>query len=452
MKKKIGFKKAKRLSTVQILALGFLVIIFTGAGLLSLPISSRTHTVTPFIDALFTATSAVCVTGLTTVNTLTHWSTFGHMVLMILIEAGGLGFMALPVFLFFILGKKIQFSTRMLLKDALNMNEVSGAVGLMKYVLKLAFVIQGVGAVLLSFKLVPDYGLKKGLFYSVFHSISAFCNAGFDLFGDSLVPYQTTPYVMYVISFLIIAGGLGFIVWRDLLSYYKKKKLSIHTKLALTVTGILLAGGFVLFYFTESASELAPKLGFWDNIANTWFTTVTPRTAGFYSVDYASMSHAGVIITILLMFIGGTSGSTAGGLKTTTLGVLFLHIHSLFEGRSQVEYQERTIKQSIVFRAFVFFFLSLTVVLLATTILTISETIPAGHGIEYVFFEVVSALATVGLTMGLTPDLTLLGKFIIMLLMYLGRVGIFTVAFSLISKASQKEAHYKYPDENVLIG
>ncbi len=452
MKRKVGFKKGKKLSTVQILALGFLVVIFTGATLLSLPIASKTHTFTPFIDALFTATSAVCVTGLTTVNTLAHWTTFGHVIIMLLIEAGGLGFMALPVFLFIILGKKIQFSTRMLLKDALNMEEVSGTVDLMKYVLKLAFFIQAIGAVLLSFQFIPDFGWKKGLFYSVFHSISAFCNAGFDLLGDSLVPYQTKPYIMYVISFLIIAGGLGFIVWRDLLSYHKKKKLSIHTKLALTVTFILLIGSFVLFYFTESASELAPKLGFWDNIANTWFTTVTPRTAGFYSVDYAKMSHAGIILTVLLMFIGGTSGSTAGGLKTTTLGVLFLQIRSLFKGRSRVEYKGRTIKQPIVFRAFVFFFLSLTVVLLSTTILTISETIPAGHGIEYVVFEVVSALATVGLTMGLTPDLTLLGKIIIMFLMYLGRVGIFTVGFSLISKASQNEAHYKYPDENVLIG
>lgn len=453
MKKLVGrVKSPKRLSTVQTLALGFLSLIFFGGILLSLPFASKDHTFTPFIDSLFTATSAVCVTGLTTVNTLAHWSTAGHVIIMLLIEAGGLGFMAFPVLLYFVLGKKIQFSTRMLLKDALNLEEVSGAVSLMKYILKLAMFTQGIGAILLSFQFIPEFGIVKGTFYSIFHAISAFCNAGFDLLGDSLVPYQTKPYVMYVLSFLIIAGGFGFIVWRDLLNYKKTKRLSIHTKLALTVTGILLLGGFILFYFTEAASNLAPNVSFWDNIANTWFTTVTPRTAGFYSVNYGQMSHAGIILTMVLMFIGGTSGSTAGGLKTTTLGVLFIQINSLFAGKNEAEFQGRTIKQPIVFRAFLFFFLSLTLVILATTVLTISETIPQGMGIEYVAFEVVSAFATVGLTMGLTPDLTVGGKLIIMLLMYLGRVGIFTVGFSIMKKAQRTKAPYKYPEEAVVIG
>ncbi|WP_071130659.1 TrkH family potassium uptake protein [Enterococcus timonensis] len=445
-------KRWHRFSTVQILALGFLSLILVGSILLTFPFASADGTWTPYIDAVFTATSAVCVTGLTTVNTLAHWSTAGHVVIMVLIESGGLGFMAFPVLVYFVLGKKIQFSTRMLLKDALNLDDVSGAVGLMKYILRLAVIIQGVGAVLLSFQFIPDFGWGKGIFYSIFHSISAFCNAGFDLLGESLVPYQTKPYIMYILSFLIIAGGFGFIVWRDVLNYHQTKKLSIHTKLALSVTGILLVGGFLLFFFTGAASKLAPNLSFWDNVANTWFTTVTPRTAGFYSVNYGDMNHAGIILTIVLMFIGGTSGSTAGGLKTTTIGVLFIQIKSLFSGRTNAEFQGRTIKSSVVFRAFLFFFLSLTLVIVATTILTITETIPNGFGIEYIAFEVVSAFATVGLTMGITPELTIGGKILIMLLMYLGRVGIFTVGFSIMKKAQAQEAHYKFPEESVLIG
>lgn len=444
--------KNNKFSTVQFIALGFLGLIFFGGILLSFPFASKDGTFTPFVDSLFTATSAVCVTGLTTVNTAAHWSIFGQVIIMFLIEAGGLGFMAVPVLIFFVLGKKIRFSTRLILKDALNLDDLSGAVGLMKYILKLSVAIQGIGAILLSFQFIPEFGWLKGIFYSLFHAISAYCNAGFDLLGDSLVPYQTKPYVMYILSFLIIAGGFGFIVWRDVLTYRKNKKLSIHTKLALTVTGTLLMGGFLLFYFAGSVSGVTGNLDFWDRVANVWFATVTPRTAGFYSVDYSLMNHAGIIFTILLMFIGGTSGSTAGGLKTTTLGVLFIQIKSLFAGRTRAEYQGRTLKSQTVFRAFLFFFLSLNVVIVSTTILTVSENIPQGSGIEYVVFEVVSAFATVGLTMGLTPHLTLLGKIIIMLLMYLGRVGIFTVGFSLMKKASQVEAKYKYPEENVLIG
>lgn len=452
-KNKLATKLKKRLSAVQVLALGFIVLIFVGGILLTFPIFSRSGNATPFIDALFTAVSAVCVTGLTTLNTALHWNAYGQLIIMVLIEIGGLGFMTMPVLLYFVLQKKITLSTRMLLREALNLDDMSGAFRLMIYVVKFAAVIQLVGAALLSIEFVPEFGWKKGLFYGLFHSISSFCNAGFDLLGDSLTPYQTKPYVLLVIAILIISGGLGFIVWQDLLRFKKKRKFSLHTKIALITTGALLLGGFILFFITEhNASNLTTGTTFFERLANTFFMSVTPRTAGYYSIDYMQMTNAGLITTIFLMYVGGTSGSTAGGLKTTTFAVLVIQIVSIFKGRTRAEFNGRTIRDSTVFRALTLFFITLTLCVISIMILTITETIPESSGIEYVAFEVFSAFGTVGLTMGLTPDLTVAGKIMIMLLMYIGRVGIYTVGFSLLTRGQKQQAKFKYPDESVMIG
>jgi trk system potassium uptake protein TrkH len=442
-----------RLSSVQILALGFGLLIVSGGALLTLPIFSREHTFTPFIDALFTATSAVCVTGLTTVNTALHWNEYGQLLIMLLIEIGGLGFMTMPVMLYFILRKKITLSTRILLREALNLEEMSGTFRLMIYVVKLAGVIQFIGALLLACTFVPEFGWKKGIFYSIFHSISSFCNAGFDLLGDSLTPYQTKPYVMIVIAGLIISGGLGFIVWQDILHFKERKKFSLHTKIALITTASLLIGGFLIFSITEQlASNLTSGTDLFDRLINTFFMSVTPRTAGYYSVDYGQMTNAGLIVTIFLMYVGGTSGSTAGGLKTTTIGVLVIQIISILKGRTRAEFLGRTIRSTTVFRALTLFFMTLTLCVVSIMLLTITENIPESAGIEYVAFEVFSAFGTVGLTMGLTPELTVTGKIVIMLLMYIGRVGIYTVGFSLMTKNQKQQANFKYPDESVMIG
>lgn len=335
----------------------------------------------------------------------------------------------------------------------MNLEEMSGVMKLMLYILKFAFVVQFIGAVALAFVFVPELGWVKGLWYSLFHAISSFCNAGFDLLGDSLVGYQNNVYLLMVVSVLIIAGGLGFIVWRDILSYRRLRKLTLHSKLALTVTGILLAGGFLLFLLTEQngVSLVNSDSGF-ARLANTFFMSVTARTAGYFSIDYMQMSHAGLIVTMILMYIGGTSGSTAGGLKTTTFAVLMIQIRSIFKGRSKAEVFGRTIRPAAVFRAFTLFFLTLTLCIAVIMILSVTETIPDGHGIEYIAFEVFSAFGTVGLTMGLTPELTEFGKLLIIIVMYIGRVGILTVAFSLMTKARQQEAKYKYPEESVMIG
>lgn len=442
----------RRLSPVQLIAAGFFVLIICGGGLLTLPFFSQSGESTSFIDALFTATSAVCVTGLTTLNTAEHWNSAGQFLIMLLIEIGGLGFMTIPIIFFAIAKKKISFSMRIVLKEALNLEQMSGVMNLMFYILKFAVVIQLLGALALSFTFIPMFGWGKGIWFSIFHAVSSFCNAGFDLLGDSLFEYQTNVYLIMVVSALIIAGGLGFIVWRDILSYHRVKKITLHSKIALSVTGVLLLGGFLLFFFTESNALTLVKGTAAEKLANTFFMSVTPRTAGYYSIDYFQMSHAGLMLTMFLMYIGGTSGSTAGGLKTTTLGILFIQMHAMFKGKTRAEAFGRTIRQAAVLRALTLFFVTLSLCVGAIMILSITETIPETSGIEYIAFEVFSAFGTVGLTMGLTPDLSYIGKLVIISLMYIGRVGVMTVIFSLLVKANKTEPKYKFPEESILIG
>lgn len=448
MKKRVR----KRLSPVQLIAAGFFILILFGGSLLTLPFFSRSGESTHFIDALFTATSAVCVTGLTTLNTAEHWNSAGQFLIMTLIEIGGLGFMMIPILFFAIAKKKISFSMRIVLKEALNLEEMSGVIKLMIYILKFAVVIQVIGAVALSVVFIPEFGWAKGIWFSIFHAVSSFCNAGFDLLGDSLLADQTNVYLIMVVSALIIAGGLGFIVWRDILSYHRVKKITLHSKVALSVTALLLIGGFILFLITERNGLTLVKGTFTERLANTFFMSVTPRTAGYYSIDYLQMSHAGLILTMFLMYIGGTSGSTAGGLKTTTLGILLIQMHAMFKGKTRAEAFGRTIRQAAVLRALTLFFVTLSLCVVAIMVLSVTETIPKTSGIEYIAFEVFSAFGTVGLTMGLTPDLTLIGKLVIIFLMYIGRVGIMTVVFSLLVKANRAEANYKYPEESIMLG
>lgn len=448
MKKRVR----KRLSPVQLIAAGFFILILFGGSLLTLPFFSRSGESTNFIDALFTATSAVCVTGLTTLNTAEHWNSAGQFLIMTLIEIGGLGFMMIPILFFAIAKKKISFSMRIVLKEALNLEEMSGVIKLMIYILKFAVVIQVIGAVALSVVFIPEFGWAKGIWFSIFHAVSSFCNAGFDLLGDSLLADQTNVYLIMVVSALIIAGGLGFIVWRDILSYHRVKKITLHSKVALSVTALLLIGGFILFLITERNGLTLVKGTFTERLANTFFMSVTPRTAGYYSIDYLQMSHAGLILTMFLMYIGGTSGSTAGGLKTTTLGILLIQMHAMFKGKTRAEAFGRTIRQAAVLRALTLFFVTLSLCVVAIMVLSVTETIPKTSGIEYIAFEVFSAFGTVGLTMGLTQDLTLIGKLVIISLMYIGRVGIMTVVFSLLVKANRAEANYKYPEESIMLG
>lgn len=441
-------KKKIRLNGVQILALGFLIVIIIGAIILSLPISSRTGEPTNFLDAIFTSTSAVCVTGLITLDTSTHWSVFGQTVIITLIEIGGLGFMSFGVLISLILGKKITLRERLVMQEAMNTYSIQGLVKMVKYVLIFTMSVQFFGALLLSTQFVPEYGIGRGIFYSIFHSISAFCNAGFDLFGTSLVGYSSNSVVILVISALIIIGGLGFTVLLEIYEFKGMKKLSLHSKLVLITTAILVFGGAILMLIFEYNNvDTIANMNIKDKLLNSFFASVTPRTAGFNSISTSGMTLASKFLTIILMFIGGSPGSTAGGLKTVTFGILVLTVICVIKGREDTEVFGRRFTKEIVYKSFTLLFIGVSLVIFSTMILSYTEV-----GVSFIdlLYETTSAFGTVGITLGLTPNLSSIGKVLIMLMMYFGRVGPLTVMLALTRK--RKKSGYKYPEGKILIG
>ena len=446
-----------KLKPGQILALGFFSLILIGGLILSLPISSNSGQSTDLVDSLFTATSAVCVTGLITVDTATHWNYFGRTVIIILIQIGGLGFMSFTTLFAILLGKKITLKERLLLQEALNTFDIQGLIKLLRYILVFTFSVEGLGALLLSTQFIPQLGLWEGIYYSIWTSISAFCNAGFDLMGtisgkfSSLVSYQNNPVIIYTISGLIIIGGLGFMIWSEFYNYKERKKLSLHTKVVLVVTAVLIFGGTILMFLFEynNPATLGPmSLG--EKINNAFFAAVTPRTAGMNTISTDGMTVAGKFLTILLMFVGGSPGSTAGGLKTATLGILVVTLISIIKGREDVEIFKKRISKETVYKAFAIFFLSLILVITVTMLLAITQP---GEPFTWMLYEATSAYGTVGLTLGLTQHLNTIGKIIIMITMYLGRVGPMTVLLALTSRAQKKKkSGIKYPEDKILIG
>lgn len=442
--------RRSRLNAVQVLAIGFALVILIGGIILSLPISSSSGEYTNLLDSLFTSTSAVCVTGLVTIDTGTYWNTFGQTIIIILIEIGGLGFMSLTTFVAILLGRKITLRDRLIMQEAMNAFNIEGLVRMVQYVFALTFSIQFLGALLLSTQFIPNYGLTKGIFYSVFHSASAFCNAGFDLIGNynSLVNYSSNAVILLTISALIIIGGLGFTVLIEIYNYKGSKKLSIHSKIVLLITVILILGGTVLMFILEyNNPETIGNMGIKDKILNSFFASVSPRTAGFNSVSTDGMTMAGKFLTILLMFIGGSPGSTAGGLKTTTFGIILFTVISIIKGREETEAFERRFSKETVYKSFVLFFIAMMLVMIVTMILSITEP---GQSFINLLYEATSAFATVGLTTGVTQHLSPIGKGIIMITMYFGRVGPLTVILALISR--KKKTGYKYPEGKILIG
>jgi trk system potassium uptake protein len=443
-----SLKRKIKLKGVQILALGFLIAIFIGGIILSLPISSASGEATNFLDAIFTSTSAVCVTGLVTLDTSTYWSTFGQMVIMILIEVGGLGFMTFGVLISLVLGKKITLRERLIMQEAMNIHSIQGLVKMVKYILVFTVSVQVFGAVLLSTQFIPEYGIYKGLFYSLFHSISSFCNAGFDLFGTSLINYSSNTTVILVISTLIIIGGLGFTVLLEIYEFRSIKKFSIHSKLVLISTLILiLIGTLLMFVFERNNVETIANMNMKDKMLNSFFASVSPRTAGFNSVSTTAMTSVSKFLTIILMFIGGSPGSTAGGLKTVTFAILVLTVISVIRGREDAEIFGRRFSKGVVYKAFTILFIAVSLVIMFTMILLFTEVSASFMDILY---EVTSAFGTVGLTLGFTPNLSSIGKVLIILMMYFGRVGPLTVMLALARK--NKKSGYKYPEGKILIG
>lgn len=413
-----------------------------------LPISSRNNDVTPFIDAFFTSTSAVCVTGLITLNTPEHWTYFGTTVIMILIQVGGLGFMSFATLFALIVGKRITLKDRLVMQEAMNSFSLQGLVKLAKYILIFTFSIEGIGALFLSTKFIPEYGLAKGIYFSIFHSISAFCNAGFDLTGNSLMAYADNTVIILTIAALIIIGGLGFAVWAEIYNYKGVKRLSTHSKFAIFMTVFLIVGGWILMYLFEMRNpETLKNMSIKGRLLSSFFASVTPRTAGFNSISTSGMTLAGTFLTIILMFIGGSPGGTAGGVKTTTTGILLMTVISVIRNDADTKLFNRTVKKALVYKAFVIFIIALTLVIGETMILSFTEV---GASLEYILYEVVSAFATVGLSLGLTPELSGIGKFLIAVTMYMGRVGPLTLFLALSNRKNGNVI--KYPEAKILVG
>lgn len=441
-----------KLNPAQIMVLGFASVIFFGAILLNLPIASKNGESIGFINALFTATSAVCVTGLVVVDTGTYWSVFGKTVILILIQVGGLGFMTMATLFFFLFGKRITLRERLVMAEAFNQFNISGVVRLAQYVLIVTFTIEGIGAFLLSLKFIPIYGKTKGIAYGIFHAVSAFCNAGFDLIGDynSMTPFVDDVLVNVVIWVLIVVGGLGFAVITDIIQKRRFNRFSLHSKLVLYISGILILVGFISIFILEyNNPETMGRLSLKGKFLAGMFHAITPRTAGFNTLAMDKMATASIFLTIVLMFIGGSSGSTAGGVKTTTAGVLLWTIISIIKGKEDTEVFQKRIPRDIVNRSLAVVGIAMTLVIFVTMILSITE--PEFEFME-IFFEATSAFGTVGLSLGITPKLSAISKVVISITMFAGRVGPLTFALALARQQQKRKGLIKYPEEKVIVG
>lgn len=445
------FQKLRKLSAVQLLSLGFSVIILLGTVLLMLPISSASGQVTPLFDALLTATSATCVTGLVVYDTATYWSTVGQLIILVLIQIGGLGFMTILVSALSVAGKRIGIKQRIVMQESIAGQQMGGIVHMGRFILVGVFGIEAMGAILLSVRFIPLLGVPKGIFYSIFHAVSAFCNAGFDLMGyqspfSSLTYFADDWYFTLVIMLLIIVGGLGFFVWNDILQKRGRlRKFSLHSKIVLITTVWLLVGGAIVFFALEWQN---PALG--DNmgarILSAIFQSVTTRTAGFNTIDLTALQESSLLLTSLLMLVGGSPGSTAGGMKTTTLAILILSVLAEFRSRKSIECFNRRVSDALLRQACCIAVLYIGGSVVSGVIIAAIEKI----SLSTALFETVSAIGTVGLSLGLTPTLSLPSKLIITALMFIGRVGGFTLLLTFATRAHFTQS--QLPLEKVNVG
>ncbi|WP_312832115.1 TrkH family potassium uptake protein [Sedimentibacter saalensis] len=431
--------------------LGFTTIILIGAILLTLPVASQNGRSVGFVNALFTATSAVCVTGLVVVNTASHWTVFGKTIIVVLIQVGGLGVMTMTALISFFIGKRMSLKTRVFIMEERNVDELQGVVRLTKNILIFTFAIELIGAILFSFVFIRDYGVSKGIGYSVFHAVSSFCNAGFDLIGNSMINYVDNPIITLAVCGLIIIGGIGYYVFWDVYETKKFHMLQLHSKLVIVITAILLIGGTIMMFALEHNNpETMGNLSLSGKIQAAIFQAVNPRTAGFNSIPTEKIRMSTAVFTIFLMFIGGSPASTAGGIKTTTFGVLIISFYNLVKGKRDFEVFERRITPDTTIRAAAILMISLLLVIVVSFVLAITEE-ATGYDFLDMLFETVSAFATVGLSKGLTPYLSDAGKLILSLVMLIGRVGPMTVAYAFL-KQNKNIGNYTYPEGKVIIG
>ncbi|WP_234541029.1 TrkH family potassium uptake protein [Paenibacillus pseudetheri] len=431
------------------MVLGFASIILIGALLLMLPISSTSGNAVSFIDALFTATSATCVTGLVVLDTGTTFTIFGKTVIMVLIQVGGLGFMTMATLFAMMMKRKISLRDRLILQEAMNQGSMEGIVRLIRRVLIYSLVIEGCAAVLLSIRWAFDMPLGKAVYFGIFHAVSMFNNAGFDIFGDfrSLTDYVYDPLVNIVVMFLIVSGGIGFIVMSDLVEFRVKRKLSLHSKVVLSTTaGLILIGALVIFIFEFTNQRTLGNLNFGGKILSAFFQSVSPRTAGANTVDIAGLRQASQFFMVILMFIGASPGSTGGGVKTTTFTIMIGAVIAMLRGREDVVLFRYRLAQERIYKALTLTLLALLLVLSVSMLLSTTED----SNFLAILFETTSAFATVGLSMGLTPELSVIGKILICLTMFAGRLGPLTLVYALGPK--QGKPLYKHPEGKIIIG
>ncbi len=446
-------KRRVKLKPTQIIALVFAGIILLGTVLLSLPIASRDGQSVGVVKSLFTATSATCVTGLVMFDTWTQWSGFGQTVILCMIEIGGLGFMSAASLIVFLFRKKVSLRQRMVIAQALSLNEMEGAVQLQKWVLFGSLSVQAVGALILTVHFLPDYGFRQSLIWGVFHAVSAFCNAGFDLFGSiepgsSLICVNNDPVVLITIMCLIVVGGLGFFVWQELATVRSFRKFSVYTKLVLITTLCLITGGAAVILLLEwNNPDTLGAMPAGQKILNAFFQSVTLRTAGFASVDQGKLTDAGKAVSMFLMLIGGSSGSTAGGLKTVSFVVLVLFLWARARGRSTVSVFRRTIPGEKVMDAMTIAGIMVCLALFGAVFVCATSPI----GFTDALYETVSALATVGLTAGVTTSLSIPAQILIIIFMYFGRIGMLTISMGFLM-GDRATDRFHYAKTNLLIG
>jgi len=447
----VKINKKLRLTATQTIATNFALIILIGTLLLMLPIANKSGEFIPFLNALFTATSATCVTGLVIYDTWSQFTIFGQLVIMLLIQIGGLGFMTMVVLFFMVLKKRIGLRERELITESVNSMQIGGIIRLVRQILIGTAAIELTGALLLATRFCPRFGFWQGIWYGLFHAVSSFCNAGFDLMGQ-IKPYSSLTYfaddltVNLTVMALIVIGGIGFVLWNDLLNNKLHFwRYSLHTKIMLVGTAILIFGTAAILLLTERGASMA-GMTFSERILASLFQSVTPRTAGFNTVDTGSMSSAGTLITMVMMFVGAGPGSTAGGIKITTAAIMLLSIISYSRGHNDMNVFRRRIDQLLMRRAFctaVFYFL---MAITGALVITIAQDLP----LKDVLFEAFSALGTVGLSTGITRDLITISRIVIILLMYSGRVGSLTVILSVSER--QVKTELANPTEKIIVG
>ena len=443
----------RNLNATQIIPLVFAAIILLGTVLLALPVASRDGSSCGILSALFTATSATCVTGLTLFDTYTQWSGFGQTVILLLIEVGGLGFMSVASLMIFVLRKKVGLKQRMVMAQAMSLNDMQDVVRLQKIVIFGSLGVQTVGALALMLHFLPAHGFRRSLIWGVFHAVSAFCNAGFDIFGavapgQSVITFNNDPVVLIVLMLLITVGGLGFFVWEEMARVRNFRKLSVYTKLVLISTAVIILTGSALVLILEwnNPDTLGP-MPVWQKLLNSVFQTVTLRTAGFVSVEQTLLRDSTKGLSLLIMLIGGSSGSTAGGIKTVTFVVLMLFIWAKARGKNSVHAFKRTIPTEKAIDAMTIFFIVVGLAFFGGVFISATSRVSFVDGL----YESVSALATVGLTAGVTTGLGLLAKVMVILFMFFGRVGVLTISLGFLM-GNKAEDRFRYADTNLLIG